>query len=105
MLTEQQESELIGLWIATRDQKLLVRLIKAFEPLVLKYARKYAAYGIPKEELIAIANLALVETAHRFDPEKGFKFSTYISHWIKGTMLIFIATNYFSFSLKSQRLK
>jgi RNA polymerase sigma-32 factor len=73
--------------------------------LVLKYTRKYSSYGIARDELMAVGNLALCETANRFEPGKGFKFSTYASHWIKGTMLIFIASNYFSFTLKSQKMK
>jgi RNA polymerase sigma-32 factor len=105
MLSEEEESDLIETWMATRDQRLLVKLIKAFEPLVLKFTRRYRSYGIPKEELMAVGNLALVETANRFDPSKGFKFSTYSSRWIEGTMLIFIASNYFSFTLKSQKMK
>ncbi len=105
MLTVTQESELIEAWIATRDNAVLIKLINAFEPQVMKYAKLYSAYGIPKEELIAVGNLALVETANKFDPARGFKFSTYSRHWIRGTMLIFIASNYFSFSLKNQKIK
>jgi RNA polymerase sigma-32 factor len=105
MLTPDEEASLISEWITHRDNKTLMRLIRAFSPLVSKFVRKYAAYGIPKEELLSVGNLALIETAHRFKPEKGFKFSTYSSHWIKGTMLIFIASNYFAFTLKSQKMK
>jgi RNA polymerase sigma-32 factor len=105
MLTLEQESELIEAWIKTRDDKLLTQLIRAFEPLVMKYVRLYANYGIPKDELIAVGNLALVETANRFDPTMGLRFATYSGHWIRGTMLIFIASNYFSFTLKSQKMK
>lgn len=105
MLKPEQESALISAWIETKDQKYLVQLIKAFEPLVLKHARLYSSYGIDREELVAVGNLALVETAGLFDPSRGFKFSTYAGHWIRGMMLIFIASNYFSFTLKSQKLK
>lgn len=105
MLTEQEESELIETWIASRDQRILIKLLEAFEPLVLKFARRYRSYGIAQDELVAVGNLALVETADRFKPALGFKFSTYASHWIRGTMLIFIASNYFSFTLKSQKMK
>jgi RNA polymerase sigma-32 factor len=105
MLSEQEESELINTWIETRDQNVLIKLINSFEPLVLKYARRYSSYGIAKDELVAVGNLALCETADKFKPELGFKFSTYSSHWIRGMMLIFIASNYFSFTLKSQKMK
>lgn len=105
MLTPDEELELITQWIRTRDQKLLLRLVRAFEPLVLKFARQFASYGVPKEELISVGNLALIEVAHRFKPELNLKFSTYASHWVRGTMLAFIASNYFSFAMKSQKMK
>lgn len=105
MLPEEEEIALISLWQQNGDQKALLKLIQAFEPLVLKFARKYASYGIAKDELFAVGNLALCETAKRFEPERELKFSTYAGHWIRGTMLIFIASNYFSFTLKSQKMK
>jgi RNA polymerase sigma-32 factor len=105
MLTTEEESLLINQWIETREEQLLVRLIKAFDPLVQKFARKYASYGIARDELTAVGNLALVEVANRFDPGRGLKFSTYAQHWIRGTMLVFIASNYFSFTMKTQTIK
>lgn len=105
MLSPEEEVAIIAQWIKTGDQKLLLRLIRAFEPLVLKFARQFASYGVPKDELISVGNLALVEVAHRFKPELNLKFSTYASHWVRGTMLAFIASNYFSFALKSQKMK
>jgi len=105
MLTPEEETDLIEQWIRTRDQKLLMKLINAFEPLVLKFARRFSSYNVPKDELLSIGNLALVEVANRFEPERGLKFSTFASHWIRGTMLVYIASNYFSFAMKSQRLK
>lgn len=105
MLSAQEERLLINQWIETRDEKLLVTLIKAFEPLVMKFARKFASYGFPKDELISEGNLALVEVAKRFEPSRGLKFSTFAQHWIRGMMLVFIAENYFSFSMKTLPIK
>jgi RNA polymerase sigma-32 factor len=105
MLTPEEEKHLLAEWTLHHEEKVLVQIIDAFSPLVLKYVRKYAAYGIMKEELTSVGNLALIESAHRFNPDRGFKFSTYSSHWIRGTMLIFIASNYFAFTLKSQKMK
>jgi RNA polymerase sigma-32 factor len=105
MLTVEEEIELIKAWQERQHQPSLTRLIKAFEPLVLKFARRYASYGIDKDDLISVGNLALVETAKRFEPDKNFKFSTYSSHWINGMMLIYIASNYFSFTIKTQDMK
>lgn len=105
MLSEEKEKEIINNWITTRHDKYLMQLIKAFQPLVMKYVKRYRNYGFQNEELIAIGNLALVETANRFDPSLGNKFSTFSDKWIEGMMLIFIASNYFSFSFKNQKIK
>ncbi len=105
MLTPEEEMALISEWLKTRDQKLLLQLIQSFEPLVMKFVRRYASYGFAKDELVAVGNLALIEAAHRFDQKKGLKFSTYASHWIRGTILTFIASNYFSFTMKANPMK
>jgi RNA polymerase sigma-32 factor len=111
MLTPEEEANLLDEWITIRDgnspmrERVLLKIITAFSPLVSKYVRKYAAYGINKEDLLSVGNLALVEVAKRFKPEKNFKFSTYASHWIKGMILIYVASNYFAFTLKNQKTK
>jgi RNA polymerase sigma-32 factor len=105
MLEPLEETALIEQWIATRDQKYLAQIVQAFTPLVHRFVRQFAMYGIAKEELVSVGSLALVETAHRFDPSKGFKFSTFAQTWIRGMMLIFIATNYFSFAIKTRNVK
>ena len=51
--------------------------------LVLKIANDFLGRGLPWDDLVSEGNRGLVTAAHRFDPEKGAKFSTYSAHWIK----------------------
>ena len=51
--------------------------------LVLKIANDFLGRGLPWDDLVSEGNRGLVIAAHRFDPGKGAKFSTYSAHWIK----------------------
>ena len=58
-------------------------LIKDNMRLVLKIANDFLGRGLPWDDLVSEGNRGLVIAAHRFDPDKGAKFSTYSAHWIK----------------------
>jgi RNA polymerase primary sigma factor len=51
--------------------------------LVVKIAQRYARYGVPLPDLIQEGNVGLLKALERFDPERGFKFSTYAGWWIR----------------------
>lgn len=51
--------------------------------LVVKMARPYTRTGMPFIDLISEGNLGLIRAVEKFDPEKGFRFSTYATWWIK----------------------
>ena len=46
-------------------------------------AKKYRGYGLPFEELIQEGNLSLLRAVEKFDPERGYRFSTYVTWWIR----------------------
>lgn len=62
-------------------------LIKNTHSLVLYIARNYRGMGIAMEDLIQAGNLGLLQGAERFDPSRGYRFSTYVQYWIRKSML------------------
>jgi RNA polymerase sigma-32 factor len=86
LLSRNDERELIRRWQMDGDHGALSRLCRAFSPLVLSIARQHAGGGGPLEDLIQEGNIGLLEAIQRFDPERGFRLSTYSRWWIEAVI-------------------
>jgi RNA polymerase primary sigma factor len=85
LLTAREEVAL-GLAIQRGDEGARQRMILANLRLVVKMSGAYRNRGLPLLDLIAEGNLGLIAAVERFDPLRGFRFSTYASWWIRQAM-------------------
>jgi RNA polymerase nonessential primary-like sigma factor len=68
------------------DEPARQRMIESNLRLVVKISRRYLNRGLPLLDLIEEGNLGLIHSVKKFDPERGFRFSTYSTWWIRQTI-------------------
>jgi RNA polymerase primary sigma factor len=82
LLTPDQEIHLARR-IARGDNKAKNRLVESNMRLVVSIAKAYRSSGIPFEDLIQEGSIGLMTAADRYDPNRGYRFSTYATQWIR----------------------
>jgi RNA polymerase primary sigma factor len=82
LLTPEEEIELAEL-VQKGDEEARTRMIRSNLRLVISIAKRYTNLGIPLSDLIEEGNIGLMRSVEKFDPSKGFRFSTYSAWWIK----------------------
>ena len=68
------------------DETARQRMIESNLRLVVNISRRYINRGLPLLDLIEEGNLGLIHAVKKFDPERGFRFSTYATWWIRQTI-------------------
>jgi RNA polymerase nonessential primary-like sigma factor len=85
LLTADQEKT-YGKSALRGDQDARKIMIESNLRLVVKISRRYLKRGLPLLDLIEEGNLGLIRAVEKFDPERGFRFSTYATWWIRQTI-------------------
>lgn len=90
VLGKEEEYTLAKKWTDQGDKEAAQKLITSHLRLVAKIAAGYKGYGLPLGDIIAEGNIGLMHAVRQFDPEKGFRLSTYALWWIKAMIQEYI---------------
>lgn len=94
ILEQDEEFRLATKYKETKDEKIAYKLITSHLRLVVKVVSKYRGYGLPVGEMISEGNIGLLYAVDKFDPSKGFRFSTYALWWIKASVQKYILSSW-----------
>lgn len=90
MLSHAEEEQLARSWRDKGDQSAAHKLVNSHLRLVAKIAMGYRGYGLPVSELISEGNVGMMQAVRRFDPDRGFRLSTYAMWWIRAAIQEYI---------------
>jgi RNA polymerase sigma-32 factor len=93
-LERDEEHDLAVAWRHKQDQTALHKLTSAHMRLVIAIAARFRNFGLPMGDLIQEGHVGLLEAAARFEPDRGVRFSTYATWWIRASIQDYILRNW-----------
>lgn len=94
ILEQEEEYKLAVKYQQTKNPEIAKILVTSHLRLVVKVVSKYRGYGLSLSELISEGNIGLLYAIEKFEPEKGFRFSTYALWWIKASVQKYILNSW-----------
>jgi len=94
ILEQEEEYRLAVEYQKTHNREVAYKLVTSHLRLVVKVVSKYKGYGLPVSEMISEGNIGLLYAIEKFEPEKGFRFSTYALWWIKASVQKYILNSW-----------
>ncbi|MDR2934146.1 MAG: RNA polymerase sigma factor RpoH [Rickettsiales bacterium] len=94
MLTEAEEKALALRYYNDGDLDAAHTLVTSHLRMVVKIAYQYRGYGLPVADMISEGSIGLMRAVKKFDPNKGFRFSTYALWWVKAQINEFVLNSW-----------
>lgn len=94
ILEPEEEYNMAVEYQRTKSKDIAYKLITSHLRLVVKVVSKYKGYGLDVSEMISEGNIGLLYAIEKFEPEKGFRFSTYALWWIKASVQKYILNSW-----------
>ncbi len=90
-LLEKEEEQMLAIRLRENgDTEAAHQLVTSHLRLVVKIAMKYKGYGLPVADLVSEGNIGLMKAVKKFDPDLGFRLSTYAMWWIRASITEFV---------------
>ena len=94
ILSHEEEFSLAQEYQNSKNPEVSYKLITSHLRLVVKIVSQYKGYGLPVADLIAEGNMGLLSAIEKFNPHRGFRFSTYAMWWIKASIQKYILNSW-----------
>jgi RNA polymerase sigma-32 factor len=94
ILSAEEEYNLTKEYFTSKDAKIANKIITSHLRLIVKVVKGYRGYGLPTDEMMSEGSIGLLVALNKFNPNKGFRFSTYAIWWIKAYVQKYILNSW-----------